>query len=119
VENAAPSPNAPITSKIASEAVQRLILRRDAHIDSLMARLKEDRVRSVMEPIIIGEKGAIDPYSDDYCYVKDLGLITDSRGKAEPANPIYGEIIVRTLNRGTQEEIANDDGIGQMPRYTE
>jgi hypothetical protein len=117
VESVSPSPQTPITPEIISEAVQQLILMRATHFDSLMSRLKEDRARRVMEPIIIGEKGAIDPFSDDYRYVKDLGLITDQRGKVEPANPIYGEIIVRTLNRGAQEEIANDESIGQPPFY--
>jgi hypothetical protein len=38
-----------------TEAVQTIIMRRDTHIDSLLERLKEERVRKVIEPIIMGE----------------------------------------------------------------
>jgi len=57
-----------------STAIQILVRRRDTHFDSLMARLHEERVRRVIEPIIIGKEAAIDLFSDDYSYVKDLGL---------------------------------------------
>jgi len=33
-----------------------------------------------------------------YQYVLDLGLIRNDRGVLRPANPIYGEVIARTLN---------------------
>lgn len=55
--------------------------------------------------------------SDDYSYVKDMGLIRDDRGRSEPANPIYGEIIVRTLNRDTQAEIGLSGDPYPPPRY--
>ena len=32
-----------------------------------------------------------------YQYVLDLGLIRNDRGVLRPANPIYGEVIARTL----------------------
>jgi hypothetical protein len=73
-----------------------------------MARLKEERVRRVIEPVIIGKIGALSRFSDDYSYVKDMGLIRDDRGQVELANPIYTEIIVRTLNWDTQQEIAQN-----------
>ncbi|MDR1065028.1 MAG: AAA-like domain-containing protein, partial [Oscillospiraceae bacterium] len=62
----------PVTSEMAEKAIQTIILRRDTHIDSLLERLKEERVRKVIEPIILGES-YIDQLSDDYLYVRDLG----------------------------------------------
>jgi len=98
-------------------AIQALVLKRDTHFDSLLARLHEDRVRQVVEPIIIGKEAAVRRYSDDYGYVKDLGLIRDDQGKTEFANPIYSEIIIRSLNWDTQKELEETAPQYQMPRY--
>jgi hypothetical protein len=59
----------------------------------------------MIEPVISGDETVLTRNSNDYSYVKDMGFIRDDRGQVEPANPIYGEIIVRTLSRDTQEEI--------------
>lgn len=37
------------------DVAERLIMRRDTHIDSLLERLKEPRVRQVIEPVITGD----------------------------------------------------------------
>ena len=116
-EITAGAPRTPITAEMVSEAIQLLISRRDAHIDSLMARLREERIRRVIEPILVGEKAELDVNSDDYSYVKDMGLIRDDRGWTEPANPIYGEIIVRALSRNAQNEIGRDGDAYPIPRY--
>jgi hypothetical protein len=106
-----------ITSEMVEKAIQTIILRRDTHIDSLLERLKEERVRKVIEPIIMGE-GDIDQLSDDYQYVRDLGLIREYDDKQlKPANPIYAEVIVRTLTYNMQNALTRDDNIYQMPRY--
>ena len=110
-------PGKTITADMVSTAIQTIILRRDTHFDSLMARLREKRVRRVIEPILIGEMGDIVFDSDDYGYVKDLGLIRDDKGGVEPANPIYAEIMVRTLNAGIQAEMELRGYSYKMPRY--
>ncbi|MDR1918256.1 MAG: ATP-binding protein, partial [Tannerellaceae bacterium] len=95
---------------------QTIILRRDTHIDSLLERLKEERVRKVIEPVILG--GYVSPSSDDFYYTRDLGLIRVTKEKTEPANPIYAEVIVRTLNHDMQSELQQHDEIPyKMPRY--
>ncbi|MDR3183816.1 MAG: ATP-binding protein, partial [Prevotellaceae bacterium] len=92
------------------------ILRRDTHIDSLLERLKEERVRRVIEPLILGE--LVNTFTDDFAYVRDLGLIRVTPDKKiEPANPIYAEVIVRTLNAYVQETLQTSDTPFQMPRY--
>ena len=98
-------PKRTITADMVSPAIQTLILRRDTHFDSLLARLREERVRSIIEPVLTGDIGELIIDSDDYSYVKDLGLIRDDLGKIEPANPISGDIIVRALNKTTQKEM--------------
>jgi hypothetical protein len=107
----------PITAELVQQAIQNIILRRDTHIDSLLERLKEPRVRSVIEPIISGELGGINKQSDDYLYTYDLGLIRDHDNRLEPANPIYAEVIIRTLSYNTQESIRHSENDYSMPKY--
>jgi hypothetical protein len=106
-----------ITLDMAGQAIQDIILRRDTHIDSLMARLKEPRVRRVIEPMILGETPTQDKFSDDYCYVQDLGLIRDDRGMMEPGNPIYAEVMTRTLTWSNQDDIRVRHPEYEIPRY--
>jgi hypothetical protein len=106
----------PVTAEMAEKAIQTIILRRDTHIDSLLERLKEERVRRVIEPIIVGDVFS-GRSSDDFRYVVDLGLITDTEERLGPANPIYGEIIARVLSNDVQQTISQSDNTYHMPRY--
>ncbi len=77
------------------DAREELILRRDTHLDQLADKLREDRVKRVVEPIVSGgQPGAYQ--ADDVQYCVDLGLI-----RAVPeiavANAIYREVIPREL----------------------
>ena len=105
-----------ITAGMARTAIQTIILRRDSHIDSLLERLKESRVQRVIEPMISGEDFS-DRLSDDYMYVTDLGLIKEIRGRIQPSNPIYGEVIIRTLSYDTQQELENKKSEYIITRY--
>jgi len=91
-----------ITDEMVEQAVQTIILRRDVHIDSLLERLHEERVRKVIEPVILGYAEDIDYLSDDFMYCMDLGLIKNEKGKVVPGNRIYGEVFIRTLSYNTQ-----------------
>ncbi|MDR3187659.1 MAG: AAA-like domain-containing protein [Prevotellaceae bacterium] len=106
----------PVTAALVDEAIQSIILNRPTHIDSLLERLKEDRVRSIVEPMILGE-GFIDKESDDFLYARDLGLIRVVNSLVEPANPIYAEVIVRKLSSLAQEELKNPKYPYRLPRY--
>jgi hypothetical protein len=86
----------PITAEHVDTAKERLILSRATHLDSLLARLQEDRVRRVMEPILAGDLPGEDPLDDDYQYATDLGLLARDL-PVRLANPIYREIILRVL----------------------
>jgi len=105
-----------VKASFVNEAIQTIIMRRDTHIDSLLERLKEDRVRSVIEPMILGED-FFGRMSDDYQYVSDLGLIKSIQGKIQPANPIYGEVIARSLSYDAQEKFLLKKPDSTIPRY--
>jgi hypothetical protein len=95
----------PITAEHIDLAKERLILARATHLDSLLARLHEPRVRRILEPMIAGEVPRTDPtFDDDLSYVRDLGLIAKDK-PARVANPIYREVIVRVLGSDTEELI--------------
>jgi hypothetical protein len=92
----------PITVAFVEEAIQSIILRRDTHIDSLLDKLKDPRVLKVLEPVILGKTNAINLAGDDARYCLDLGLIKDRDKVLQPANKIYAEVIIRSLNYNTQ-----------------
>lgn len=85
-----------------------LIERRDTHLDSLVARLNEPRVRRVIEPILTGDTTADATYDDDFAFVRDLGLVAVAGGMRRLANPIYQEIIPRVLTHQTQTAIPDE-----------
>ena len=105
-----------ITAEMAKIAIQTIIFRRDTHIDSLLERLKEERVRKVIEPMLIGNE-YYDRLSDDYQYVRDLGLIKEFETKIIPSNPIYAEVILRTLTYEAQLKLTNEKPDFTIPRY--
>jgi hypothetical protein len=83
-------------------AAHSLILHNDTHFESLKTRLKEPRVRRVIEAVVIGaSEFTIGIPSDDIQYTVDLGLLKPDNSDDEiflPANQIYKEIIIRTLS---------------------
>jgi hypothetical protein len=100
------------------QAVQTLTVRRDTHLDSLMERLKEARVQRIVEPVILGENKGYSPLDDDYQYVLDLGLLREDEEKGlVPSNPIYGEVIIRTLTAGPQMELKKRHFPPAAPAY--
>jgi hypothetical protein len=106
----------PVTAALCEQAIKNIVLRRDVHIDSLLERLKEGRVQRVIEPMLLGE--FIETSTNDYAYTSDLGLIkVDKCGKIVPANPIYGEVMIRELNASEQERLQQTEETYQMPRY--
>ena len=94
-----------ITAELVEQSIQNIILRRDTHIDSLLDKLKEPRVRRIIEPIILGKSNEINISDDDTQYCLDLGLITDRNRNLQPANKIYAEVIIRTLNYNSQYQL--------------
>jgi hypothetical protein len=96
----------PITAESMEQAKENLILRRETHLDQLADKLREERVRRVIEPILVGESFDALFNEDDVQYTIDLGLVRrDPGGALTIANGIYQEIIPRALFFGTQMSI--------------
>lgn len=108
-------PAEPITAEHVDEAKERLILARATHLDSLAARLGEDRVRRIVQPLIAGELLLpTDTYDDDLAYVRDLGLIAPD-APVRVANPIYKEVIVRVLGNNTESQVVDAPSSFRLP----
>ena len=88
------------------KAQERIIYRRDTHIDILIDKLREDRVRRVIAPMLANEDGEIEEHlkDDDIQYVIDLGLIVRDK-PLRVANAIYKEIIPRELTWARQQTL--------------
>ncbi len=96
----------PIDSDAVLASQERLILRRETHLDQLADKLKEDRVRRVVEPLLSGaETRALT--DRDLEYVRDLGLVARDR-PIRIANPIYAEVVPRELTWLAQEELEQE-----------
>lgn len=102
VEVVAPDPTVPIDVAQIDAARDRLIQRQDTHLDSLAERLREPRVRAVIEPLLAGTVPGELPV-DDVQFVQDLGLVRmDAQFGLVIANPIYAAVIPRTLTTTTR-----------------
>jgi hypothetical protein len=89
------------------QAKRDLILRRDTHLDSLMDKLKEERVKRIVQAIINGSNIVFDILDDDIVYVRDLGIVAQS-DPLKFANPIYAEIIPRIMASPIQSSIPEE-----------
>jgi type II secretory pathway predicted ATPase ExeA len=97
VEELAPDPTKPMTPEVIEQAKEVLIARQDTHLDSLAERLREGRVRAIIEPMLAGLALGDVPV-DDLRFVQDLGLVRpDPEGGLVIANPIYREVLPRVL----------------------
>jgi hypothetical protein len=106
VETVAPDPATPVTPGVIETAKEILIQRRDTHLDSLIDRLRETRVRRIIEPILAGELLAPESLDDDIQFVLDLGLVAAGSRGLEIANPIYREVIPRALTWVMEQSMA-------------
>ena len=88
------------------KAQEQIIYRRDTHIDILIDKLREERVRNVIAPILANEDGEVEQHlkDDDIQYVIDLGLIVRDK-PLRVANAIYKEVIPRELTWARQQTL--------------
>lgn len=75
-------------------AQEQIIYRRDTHIDNLIDKLREERVRRVIAPMLVNEDAEAENLlkDDDIQYVEDMGLIMCDK-PLRISNVIYKEII--------------------------
>ena len=80
-----------------------LIVNRVTHLDYLADKLREDRVRRVIEPMLSGADRLT--FTDrDVVYARDLGLVARD-APLRVANPIYAEVLPRELAWVVQETL--------------
>ncbi|HPB74235.1 MAG TPA: ATP-binding protein [Chromatiaceae bacterium] len=95
----------PIGVDLIDQAKEYLIVNRVTHLDQLADKLREPRVRHVIEPMLAGTALGEVP-SDDRDYLVDLGLLRrDGTGGLVVANPIYREVLPRMLASGPQDSL--------------
>ena len=99
----------PVTADDVLDAQERLILARVTHLDALADKLREERVRRVVAPMLTGaaDRGSYADRDRDVEYARDLGLLAQHDAK-RIANPIYAEVIPRELTWVTQDDVEAD-----------
>jgi hypothetical protein len=97
----------PITLDMMEDAAEQLILSRVTHLDQLVDKLREERVRRVVVPILAGDSEPQNIPTDDLQYVVDLGIVR-AWPSIDIANEIYREVIPRELTWATQVTIVRE-----------
>jgi hypothetical protein len=116
VTHLAPDRAQPVSRGHVDAARERLIVARTTHLDSLGERLKEPRVAKIVQAVLLGDDPLSIPYSgDDFQYVVDLGLIRRGPDGAEPANPLYREVLARQLSYDVQASVPKPTWPWAMP----
>ncbi|MGE5342208.1 MAG: AAA-like domain-containing protein [Candidatus Omnitrophota bacterium] len=96
-----------ITADMIEQAKENLILRRETHLDQLTDKLKEDRIKRVLTPLLVGSEEIEKIPDDDIEYAVDLGLVK-RKPQLAIANRIYQEIIPRQLTSSAQTIIVQE-----------
>ena len=83
-------------------AQEQMIQARETHLDTLSVRLRDPKIRYVIETIITGDSDPrFSPSNPDVELAIDLGLIKwESATGFKISNPIYEDILTRHLNAG-------------------
>jgi hypothetical protein len=105
----------PVGIEQIEEARELLIVERAVHLDSLAERLRDPRVKRIVQSIMIGESDPDLAKGDDFLLTLDLGLIRVENGTPVVANPIYRETIARMLSYSYQLAIPPPEFRWQQP----
>ncbi|TMQ19488.1 MAG: ATP-binding protein [Deltaproteobacteria bacterium] len=97
-----------ITAAHVDAAKETIIRERRAHIDWLVARLREPRVQKILAPMIAGQVTGADVLDDDIAYLTGLGLLAEDDGRLVIANAIYREVIPRALVHVQQLQLTQE-----------
>ncbi len=107
-----------VTAAHVDAARETIIVERRTHIDSLIHKLREPRVRKILDPMLAGNEMGDDVLDDDLAYLLGLGIVRVRAGKVEIANPIYREVIPRALTYMRQIQIAAEPAAFVRPDGT-
>jgi len=95
----------PVALRHIEDARELLIQERAVHLDSLAERLRDPRIKRIVQSIMTGESDPTLTVGDDFRLTLDLGLVAFENGTPVIANPIYRETIARVLSQGMQDAI--------------
>ena len=96
-----------ITAEMINAAAERIIQRRETHLDQLADKLREDRVRRVVHPIIANDDDLEEASNSDIEYCIDLGLVK-RKPRLRIANPMYREVVPRWLVYSAETFMTHD-----------
>ena len=99
----------PVTAADVAAVREEMIIQRVTHLDYLADKLREERVRRVIEPLLTG--GERRASARDVEYTRDLGLIARD-APARVANPIYADMLRRALKAAAVT--GREDGSGTL-----
>jgi hypothetical protein len=88
-------------------ARQQMLEARETHLDALSIRLRDPRVKNVIQSIITGESNpTLGRMNPDVELSIDLGLVCwDKEIGFKIANPLYEELLTRYLNSGYHDSL--------------
>jgi hypothetical protein len=104
-----------VTAPHVDAAKETIILERRTHIDSLIDKLNDPRVRRILDPMLAGERVTGDSLHGDLAYTMGLGIVRIQAGHVEIANPIYREVLPRALSYDQQIQIVVSPGAFVRP----
>ena len=88
-----------VTLELVRQARGQMIEARETHLDSLGARLRDPRVKFVIQTIITGSSDPLGRTNPNVELTMDLGLVKWSSGTGFTiANPVYEEILTRYIS---------------------
>ena len=96
-----------VTLAHVKEAREQMVLARETHLDALGVRLRDPKIKYVIESILVGNSDpSIGRTNPDVELAIDLGLIKwESATGFTVSNPIYEEILTRHLNSGYHDNL--------------
>jgi hypothetical protein len=107
------------------QARNQMIDARETHLDALGARLRDPKIKNVIQTIMTGSSNPLGRMNPDVELAMDLGLISwSSKDGFIIANPVYEEILTRYLNSAYHDSFPSpsswkwqkDDGPLDMDR---
>ncbi len=100
------------------QAREQMIMARETHLDALGERLKDPRIKNVIQTILTGEPDPAMAEGEAFRLCLDLGLVCIENGTPGIANPIYRETLARYLTYSMQLAIPAPEWQWQKPDGT-
>jgi len=107
-----------VTKDHVEQAKELLIQERAVHLDSLSERLRDPKVKKIVQLILTGETDPSLIRGDNFRLTQDLGLVSLENGTPVISNPIYQEVVARVLSEEYQLSIPAIEFVWKKPDGT-